>query len=70
MGGASLWVICLTSFVVVFLVLAFMAAIMWILIRIFPEGIRKIDSATLAAITTAMSAHYPGTTITEIKETK
>lgn len=70
MVGASLWVVCLTSFVVVFVVLAFMAAIMRLLIKIFPEAISKVDAATLAAITTVISTHYPGTRITEIKETQ
>jgi hypothetical protein len=68
MEGANLPTVCILSFAVVFAVLAVMAVIMRILIRVFPEQVRKIDAPTLAAITAAVSTHYPATRITEVKE--
>jgi hypothetical protein len=70
MNAPNLLVVCTASFVVVFVVLALMAALMRILIRVFPEPVAKVDAPTLAAITTAYSAHYPGTRVTEVKEVK
>ena len=66
----SLLMVCLTSFVAVFLVLTFLAATMRVLMRIFPEKGAEIDGPTLAAITSVVSAAYPGSRITDIRETK
>jgi hypothetical protein len=70
MDGTNLLAVCTAAFVVVFVVLALMAALMRMLIRVFPEPGAKVDGPTLAAITAAYSAHYPGTRVTKVKEVK
>jgi hypothetical protein len=70
MEGTNLLMVCILSLAVAFAVLAVMAVIMRILMRIFPEPVRTIDAPTLAAITAAVSAHYPRTKVTEVKETE
>jgi len=69
MEEASLLMVCTLSFAVVLVVLSLVAAIMRALIWVFPEQVKKkMDAPTLAAITAAVSAHYPGGQITEVKE--
>ena len=66
----SLLMVCVASFVAVFVVLAFLAATMRFLMRVFPEKRTGINGPTLAAITSAVSAAYPGSKVTDIKESK
>ena len=70
MGRADLLMVCIVSFSAVFLLLAFLAVVMRILIQILPEKLAKTDAAVLAAITAAVSTLYPGTRITRVKETE
>jgi len=70
MGRANLLMVCIVSFAAVFVVLAFLAAIMRILIRVFPEKVARIDAFTLAAVTTAVSTFCPGTKVTKVEEIK
>lgn len=70
MGPPNLLMICISSFTAVFALLAFLAAVMKILMHVFPEKVAKTDAAVLAAVTTAISAFYPGTKITKVEEIK
>lgn len=70
MGEPNLLMVCIVSFVAVFIVLAFLAATMRVLMRVFPDKRAGVDAATLAAITSAASTAYPGTRVTDIQETK
>ena len=66
----DLFMVCMTSFFAVFLLLAFLAVVMRILTKVLPEKVATIDAAVLAAITTAASTLYPGIKITKLKEIK
>jgi len=70
MGQPSLLMVCIASFVAVFVVLAFLAATMRVLMRVFPDKGTGIDAATLAAIASATSSAYPGIKVTDVQETK
>lgn len=70
MGQPDLLMVCFASFGAVFVVLAFLAATMRILIRVFPEKGARINASTLAAITAAASTAYPRTKVTNVRETK
>jgi len=60
--------ICITAFAGVFLLLAVLAAIMRLIIVVFPERKGGNDEVTLAAIATTYKMHYPGTIITRVEE--
>jgi hypothetical protein len=70
MEQLDLLMICVASFTAVFTLLAFLAVVMRILIQVFPEKVAETDAAILAALTTAVSALYPGTKITNVEEIK
>lgn len=70
MEEPNLLMVCVSSFTAVFLLLAFLAAVMRILMQVFPEKAAKVDAAVLAAVTTVASAFYPGTKITKVEEIK
>ncbi len=70
MEEPNLLMVCIVSFVAVFIVLAFLAATMRVLMRVFPDKGAGIDAPTLAAITSSVSTAYPGTRVADIEETK
>ena len=66
---ADLLVICVSAFIAVFTLLSSLAVAMRLLIMMYPQDLSAgADSALIAAVTTAMSITYPGTTVTKIKE--
>ena len=65
---SELLVICLSAFVAVFVLLSFLAVVMRALIRVFPEKLQGIDSATRAAVTAAAAYAFPGTKVTKVEE--
>ena len=65
----DLLAICVTAFCAVFVLLSCMALAMRLLIQVYPADLKAAnDPALVAAVTTAMSVTYPGTTVTKIKE--
>ena len=68
MNQPELLVICLSAFVAVFLLLGFLAAVMRMLIAVFPQKVGGIDSATIAAVTAAAAYAFPGTKVTKVEE--
>lgn len=69
--------ISVTAFLAVFVLLGFLAAVMRILIAVFPaqvkslEGIEgKIDSGIVAAVITTARAAFPGFRVTKIEVKK
>lgn len=69
----SLFMICVSSFVGVFIVLVFLAVAMELITRIFPQKIVRTgsdDAAIFAAITSSYSRLYPGRQISNIEEIK
>jgi hypothetical protein len=67
---ASLLWVCVTAFLVVFLVLTVLAFFMRIIIHLFPEKINNEDSLFAAVISAVMNANYPGRKISGIREEK
>jgi hypothetical protein len=73
MPTPNLLVICGTAFLVVFVVLAILAAVMRGLMLVFPQPEEPgagIDPAVVAAITEAVTSAYPGTKVSGIEEVR
>jgi len=66
----DLLLICISAFVSVFCLLAGLALVMRIIIFVFPQKEAAVDAAMIAAITSTVSALYPGTSITKVEEIK
>ena len=69
----NLFAVCMSSFAMVFFVLAFLAVAMSLIMRIFPEKKTKAhadDAALYAAITSTYSRLYPNAKIKKIEEIK
>ena len=70
MQSLELLLICVSAFIVVFLLLALLALVMRLIIAVFPEKVIKADSGYLAALASVMASLYPGTKITKVEEIK
>ena len=70
MESSNLLIICISSFIAVFILLTILAIVMKGIIVIFPQKEAKTDAVVIAALATAISSVYPGTKITNIKEIK
>lgn len=73
MPTPNLLVICGTAFLAVFLVLAFLAAVMRVLIVLYPQpDLRSgaVEPALVAAVTSAVTTTLPGTRVTGIEEVR
>ena len=70
MAGTDLLLICALAFAGVFLLLACLAAVMRLIMAVFPKLEDKADTALLAAVASAAAAMYPGTRVTKIEETR
>jgi hypothetical protein len=71
MGEANLLMICVAAFCAVFLLLAFLALVMKILINVFPEKVKdELDAAMLAAVSASLSVVYPKTKITKVEQVR
>lgn len=68
MNPPDLLVICTSAFVAVFLLLAFLAVVMRILIAAYPQEPTGIDAATIAAVTAAAAHAFPGTRVTKVED--
>jgi hypothetical protein len=66
----ELYVICGIAFLVVFIILAFLAFLMRIIMLIFPEKVAEIDSAMIAAVAATVQTIFPGTKISKLEERK
>ena len=70
MVPTDLTMICGIAFLIVFLILAFLAFIMRIIMLIFPTKAAGSDPAVIAAVATTVQAVFPGTKITKLEEKK
>jgi hypothetical protein len=71
MGEPNLLMICVAAFCAVFLLLAFLALVMKILINVFPEKVKdELDAAMLAAVSASLSVVYPQTKITKVEQVR
>lgn len=64
----DLLTICLSAFIAVFLLLALLAAVMRLILIVFPQHQSATDSAVVAAIHSSVHNFYPGKKITKIEE--
>jgi hypothetical protein len=66
---ADLLLICVSAFIAVFFLLSMLAVAMRVLILTCPPKVAAgADAAVIAAVTSAVSLAYPGTTVTNIEE--
>jgi hypothetical protein len=70
MQSVELVVICGVAFLMVFVILMLLAAIMKLITLIFPEKAAVSDSAMIAAIGAAVQTVFPGTKLTKVEERK
>ena len=71
MGEPNLLMICVAAFCAVFVLLAFLALVMKILINVFPEKVKEeLDAAMLAAVSASLSVLYPETKITKVEQVR
>lgn len=70
MESINLLVICALAFSAVFILLVVLAAVMRLILSIFPQRVEESDTAVFAAITSLASSLYPGTLITKVEEIK
>ncbi len=70
MAEPSVVLICVLALIIVFVLLAFLAGVMRILMAVFPERVEGGDSALVAALAAAVAAAFPGTRITRIEENR
>jgi hypothetical protein len=68
MASPDLLSICVAAFVGVFLLLSILAAIMRLILVVFPEKKAGSDAMVIAAVSTALQSLYPGTRITKVEE--
>lgn len=70
MEPSNLLTVCITAFAAVFLLLALLALIMRAITAVFSYDQGTGDAAIVAAISSTMSALYPGTHVTNVEEIK
>lgn len=70
MDPSDILLISVSALLTVFIILSGLAAIMQLILKIFPVKESNEDLAVYSAITSVHSALYPGTKITNIKEVK
>ncbi len=70
MNTPDLLVICASAITAVFVLLAFLAVVMRVLMAVFPAKEEGIDPATIAAVTAAAAVAMPGTKVTKIEEVR
>ena len=68
MSSTGILSVCVAAFVLIFILLSVLSAMMRVLTYLFPP-IETEDSATIAAITAAYHSIYPDKKVTRIKET-
>ncbi|MGD9347929.1 MAG: hypothetical protein PVH84_18845 [Candidatus Aminicenantes bacterium] len=68
--ATDLFLICGIAFLIVFIILAFLAFLMRLTMLVFPQKAVEMDSAMIAAIAATIHAAFPGTRITKLEEKK
>ena len=68
MDVTGLFSACLIALIAVFGLLSLLAAIMRLITTLFPVREARIDSAVVAAISTAVASVWPGAQVSRIEE--
>lgn len=66
----NLLVISASVFVAVFVLLTLLAAVMRLLMAVFPKVVEGTDPALIAAVTAAATFAFPGMKVTKVEEIK
>lgn len=70
MPAPELWLVCLTAFCAVAVLLSILAGIMRLILTIFPYKDEATDATIIAAVASTVQSIYPGTRVTKVEETK
>ena len=70
MAEQNMLFVCVFAFVAVFVVLSLLAAIMRLLMMVYPEKSPGPDATMASAITQAAERAFPGTRVTKIEEAR
>ncbi|MBN1272335.1 MAG: hypothetical protein JXB26_08695 [Candidatus Aminicenantes bacterium] len=70
MESSSILLICTLAFLMVFLLLAFLAVLMRLIIYLFPEKAKITDAAVFAAMAAVFRNIFPHSKISNIEEKK
>ena len=68
MPSPELWLVCITAFCAVGLLLAVLAALMRLILAVFPQAQDTTDTMMIAAVASVVASVYPGTRITKVEE--
>ena len=68
MGEVQILSACSIAFLAVFVLLAFLAVVMQLIMAVFPERKAVLDSVMVAAISSTVSTLIPGARVTRIEE--
>jgi len=68
MNGPGQIALTVSAFTAVFVLLAFLSVVMYVITLIFPQRQTAVTAAHVAAITTAVQAVVPGTRVVRIEE--
>ena len=68
MNPPNLLIICISAYIAVFLLLAFLAIVMRVLTVVFPKRLEGLEPAIVAALTAAATYAFPGTKVTKVEE--
>jgi hypothetical protein len=68
MESVSVLFTCLLSFLVVFILLAFLAVVIRLVAALLPVSTTRTDPAVIAAIHAAVATQIPGAQVTSIEE--
>jgi len=66
--ATSLSVVCVLSFLLVFVVLSLLSGAMRLITVLFPERVSDADAALVAAVSSAVETLLPGARVTRIEE--
>ena len=70
MIATSLFAVCGLAFLIVFLLLSFLAVVMHLITEAFPEREVALEPAMVAAISSTVATLIPGARVTRIEEEK
>lgn len=70
MPTPELWLVCITAFCAVAILLSLLAGIMRLILTIFPYREEATDTAMIAAVASVVQSIYPGTRVTKVEEIK
>jgi len=70
MAEQNMLFVCVFAFVAVFVLLGFLAAVMRLLMMVYPEKSPWPDANLASAITSAAEKAFPGTRVTKIEEVR